>query len=417
MRMEHFSMRHQTSQNSSRTSGAGGKARQPHKADSPSRHFPVPLKYTTIPAKRNASVLAQRESGQWPVVVFSHGLGGSCNTYSHLLGSLASCGVVCVAPEHRDQSAPVSIIRQADGSKKSVRYKKLSHDPNPEVLSGRNAQLRIRLWELELLYTALSSLNMGTELKNLAESGAPSLTGKVDLRPSKVSWAGHSFGAATMVQFVKSVFWHQSVPNAKGESRRRSRFESLYTPAEDSALKAQITSGSPVVLLDLWTMPLRGDTTLWLWEKPLPCYAGDGPAKNNVLAIMSEEFYKWTSLLDRQKAVLSRHPADHERSRGSCRISSGGPRLFYAPKTAHLSQSDIGVLFPWATKKWMHAEEPERTLLLNTRAILQLMRENKISVEGIKLEESVQRDEPALDDSSILAERGNIQRWASVSID
>ncbi len=325
-------------------------------------------------------------------------------------------GVVCVAPEHRDQSAPVSIIRQVDGSTKIVRYRKISHDPSPEVLRQRNEQLRVRLWELELLYTALASLNNGEDLKNLADTSAPSLSRTLDLGPSKVTWAGHSFGAATAIQFVKSVFWHQTVPKAASESRSRSMFQSLYTPAENSALREQITPQSPIVLLDLWTMPLRGDETLWLWEKPLPCYTGDGQPKNNVLAIMSEQFYNWTTLLERMKAVLSRDPVEQERSKGSNGIKSDGPRLFYAPNTAHLSQSDFGVLFPWATKKWLHAEEPERTLLLNTRAILQLLRENQISVEGIKMEENAEGNELPLNDESILAEHGNIQGWVPVAI-
>ncbi|ERF70009.1 hypothetical protein EPUS_03561 [Endocarpon pusillum Z07020] len=379
-------------------------------------HIPIPLRYTTIPANRDASFLSKGPSARWPVLIFSHGLGGSCNAYSHLLGSLASCGVVCIAPEHRDQSAPVSLIRQVDGSTKVVRYKKMSHDPSPEVLSQRNEQLRVRLWELELLYTALSSLNNGENLKNLADTSAPSMSGKLDLGPSKVAWAGHSFGAATVVQFVKSVFWHQTVPETASERRSRSMFQSLYTPAENSPLKEQITPQSPVVLLDLWTMPLRGDETLWLWEKPLPCYTGDEQPKNNVLAIMSEQFYNWTSLLERMKAVLSKNPAEQERSRGSSGTKSHGPRLFYSPNTAHLSQSDFGVLFPWATKKWLRAEEPERTLLLNTRAILQLLRENQISVEGIKMEENAEGDELTLNDELILAEHGNIQGWVPVPI-
>jgi len=325
--------------------------------------------------------------------------------------------VVCIAPEHRDQSAPVSIIRHADGSRKSVRYKRLSHDSNPEVLRGRNTQLRIRLWELELLYTALGSLNKGQDLKNLADGGVPNLTEKLDLRPSKVTWVGHSFGAASVVQFVKSVFWHQTVPIANGESRSRSLFEALYVPAENAALKEQITADSPIVLLDLWTMPLRGDATLWLWEKPLPCYAAGASPKQNVLAIMSEEFHKWTTLLDRVKAVLSNTPAEQEQSKELGGASSDGPRRFYAPKTAHLSHSDFGVLFPWATRKWLHAEEPERTLLLNTRAILQLLRENQISVESMKLEENAGADAPTLNDPLILAQHGNIQGWVPVGID
>ena len=353
------------------------------------------------------------------MLVFSHGLGGSCNAYSYLLGSLASCGVVCIAPEHRDQSAPVSIIRQPDGGRKSVWYKRLSHEPTPEVLRERNTQLRVRLWELELVYTALSKLNDGQGLKNLADEAAPSLADKLDLGSARVTWAGHSFGAATAIQFVKSIFWHQSVPTPNSKERSRSRFQSLYTPSDNSALRKQITPQSPLVLLDLWTMPLRGDQTLWLFERPLPCFAASDSAKSNVLSIMSEEFYKWTAALDRQKAVLSENPAEREANSklSSARSSSGGPRLFYAPKTAHLSQSDFGVLFPWATKRWLRAEEPERTLLLNTRAILQLLRENQISVESISLDENPSSDEPALEDPSILAKDGNVQGWVPIPID
>ena len=138
-------------------------------------------KFTTIPAYHNASLLPKGPSGRWPLLVFSHGLGGSFNAYSHLLGSLAGCGVVCIAPEHRDQSAPVSVIRQADGSRKSVHYMPLSHEPTPEVLAARNARLRVRPLELGLLSTALSDLDSGKELKNLADRGAPFLAQKMDL--------------------------------------------------------------------------------------------------------------------------------------------------------------------------------------------------------------------------------------------
>lgn len=67
--------------------------------------------------------------------------------------------------------------------------------------------------------------------------------------------------------------------------------------------------------------------------------------------------------------MLSKNPVEYERSRGFIEVpsSSGGPRLFYVPET---SQSDFELLFPWATKKLLKAEEPERTLLLNTRCVV-----------------------------------------------
>ncbi|KAJ1569202.1 hypothetical protein HK405_008542, partial [Cladochytrium tenue] len=55
-----------------------------------------------------------------PVVVFSHGLVGSQTTYSTIVGTLASRGFVCIAIEHREQSAIVSGI---NAYKETVEYK------------------------------------------------------------------------------------------------------------------------------------------------------------------------------------------------------------------------------------------------------------------------------------------------------
>jgi platelet-activating factor acetylhydrolase len=273
-------------------------------------------------------------------------------------------------------------------------HRHLSHDPYPEVLSARNAQLRVRLAELDLLYTCIVGINDGAKLTNFAGGTNPSLVGKLDLSPSKVTWAGHSFGSATMVQFLKSVFWHQRVPTVEKDknSQNAVKHETLYTPAENSLLQQQVTPSSPLVLLDLWTMPLRGDATLWLWEKPLPCFSAtnspDGTGTNTksnttVLAIMSQDFYNITSIIDRTKAALSRDPATAGSPDGT--DSSSGPRLFYASKTAHLSQSDLALLFPWAAKTLLKVEdEPERTLQLNIRAILQLLRVNGIPVRSVR---------------------------------
>lgn len=319
--------------------------------------------------------------------MFSHGLGGSWNAYSQLLGSLASCGLVCFSLEHRDQTAPIAIIRQPDGKgMKTIEYKKLSHDPNEEVLKARNRQLRIRTWELELVYTVVSMMNKGEALINLAIGGqVPPLQGQLDLRPSQVSWVGHSFGAATMLQLVKSIYWHQSMPDATGQSPETSVSESLYTPADNSILKKQITARSPLVLLDLWTMPLRGDATRWLFERQLPCYVDDQASGSNVLTIMSEEFYNYKEIIGRVKAVLSNDPKKYEAGdvdrKGS--VNQNQPRLFYIAQSAHLSQSDFALLYPWIAQKMLKTKDPNWILLQNTAAILRFLRERGIVVKGI----------------------------------
>ena len=77
-----------------------------------SRYFPRLLYYISIPVRKNAPLLPPNTTNKrWPVMVFSHGLGGSRNAYSHLVGSIASHGMIVIAPEHRDGSTPISYIR------------------------------------------------------------------------------------------------------------------------------------------------------------------------------------------------------------------------------------------------------------------------------------------------------------------
>ena len=393
------------------------------------------LRYTTIPAVSNAPLRPRKNP--YPVVVFSHGLGGNCNTYSSILAGLASSGVICAAVEHRDGSAPISFIAsKSPKSSTSIPYNQISHKATPENMEARNSQLRVRLWELELAYSALTELNDGRSPPNYAPESDPhssstDFRGRFDLAPSAVTWCGHSFGAASVHQFVKSVFWHQSLPPAStGKDPSRSGPQSaLYTPAENSALVKQITSQSPLILLDMWTMPLDDHHSRWLWERPLPCFAKqssddklDGHriphSGTTVLGIMSEAFVKWEGNFTKIKAALSPDPAKLELERQdhdslsynadshetqSTDIASTSPhatlsspssststlvpdtpsqqssspqqptKLFYLDKTAHLNQSDFGVLFPWLCKYVLKAEDPDRAIRLNVQAMLEVI--------------------------------------------
>ena len=371
------------------------------------------LRYTTISAVANAPLLSQ--DSVFPLLIFSHGLGGNINTYSSILLALASCGIVCATPEHRDGSSPIAFITgEASEGSRSIRYRKLSHKATPENMEARNSQLRIRLWELELLYSALVQLNAGKAVCNIAPESSkvtlPTFESAFNLAPAAVTWAGHSFGAATIFQFVKSVFWSQTLPSSDGEDPNRAEQQPLYTPAENGELADQITAESPVVLLDMWTMPLANGVTKWLWEQPLPCHSRSQvtderdilPVRTKTISVMSEAFLKWGGNFAKTKAALSARPADLELERQLHNNEGGGAkeaalvsslsdsseegpiRLYYVPKSAHLNQSDFGVLFPRVSKYLAKAEEPNRTIWLNVRAILQLMREAGLKVESLQ---------------------------------
>ncbi|EKG13944.1 Platelet-activating factor acetylhydrolase plasma/intracellular isoform II [Macrophomina phaseolina MS6] len=390
-------------------------------------YFPQFLYFTSIPVLRNAKLLPPpTKSSRWPVMIFSHGLGGSRNAYSHICGSISSHGMVVIAPDHRDGSAPISYVRATDSAEaRTVDYRSLPHKPSPEVYEGRDAQLRIRLWELGLVHDAVLRMDAGEELKNLdpiksaggkqdTASLISMLKGKLDVhKPGSISWAGHSFGAASVHQFVKSVFYRQESP-IEG-------YRPLFTPESTSALVEQVTSSSPVILLDLWCLPLTSPATKWLADKPLPCYAPDGPGGTTLLAILSEAFVKWSDHFQETRRRLSEDP-----SSDTFKQTKAPPRFFYPLGSAHLSQSDFGILFQWVTKKFLKTDEPERYLKLNVRAILQMLRENGVEVADtsrIDLEEAeasqkedgnvVSTDKSG--DWKILGTNGEVRGWVPLT--
>ncbi|KAL9596365.1 MAG: hypothetical protein Q9219_005843 [cf. Caloplaca sp. 3 TL-2023] len=380
------------------------------------------LSYTTIPVIRNAKLLqAPTKTKRWPVMVFSHGLGGTKNAYSHLLGSLSSHGIVVIAPDHRDGSAPLSLIHDKFGSTpRPIEYRSISHRQSPEVEQARDDQLRIRLWELGLIHEALLKIDRGEPLSNTVAADSVGTAGNLAMfsssldvhNPGSIGWAGHSFGAATVVQLVKSVFYCPT-------KLTPSSYQPLFQPSKSSQLAHQITPFSPVSLLDLWCMPLLSSSTRWLNELPLPSYASNGPGGSNLIAILSEAFFKWESNLKQLKRAVSEDPSLGTPSNSH----HPAPYIFYPVSSAHLSQSDFGILFPWFTKKAFKAQDPARTLRLNTRAILEVMRRNGVEVadtSALDMEESIPSSKTAQgalgQDPKILGRDGSVKGWIALDL-
>lgn len=374
-----------------------------------------------MPVHQNAEILEPpTKSARWPVMMFSHGLGGTRNAYSHICGSLASHGMVVVAPDHRDGSSPLSIFHAIDDKSKDkhVDYRSIAHKPSTEVYEARDEQLRIRLSELGLIYDALLKIDESRQLKNVApDQPKKSEKGMLSMfssllnvhEPGAISFAGHSFGACTMIQFVKSVYYRPE--------QKAGNYKPLYTPSADTSLVRQITPANPVVLLDLWTLPIQSPATGWLQSQPMPSYEASTGGKN-ILAILSEGFYKWTSNFNEVQRVIAKptnarceHP------------NQPGPHIFYPISSAHLSQSDFGVLFPWATTKIFGVKEPERVLKLNTRAILQMLRENGIRVANtsaadLEVDEVNVKDKSVAQDTMILGrKKDSVRDWVNLTAD
>ncbi|RFU79274.1 phospholipase a2 [Trichoderma arundinaceum] len=349
--------------------------------------LPRHLHYTSIPAHKNATLAsAETENKRWPTMIFSHGLGGSRNSYSYVAGSLASHGIVVICPEHRDGSAVTSFVRVPGQNgrlgRKVIPYNRISHTINPEVYEAREAQLRIRLWEMGLIHEAVLAMDAGREFANLNVT-TPSLSqfvGRLHVNdPGSIIFAGHSFGAATVYQLLKSTYYATVPEVAAMESP-------IFTPAEDSNIRKQVTEQSLTMLLDMWALPSLDPKLAALYNLPLPLYADvpSAPGGTALLAVESEAFFKWNEHIHATARLLSPDPAAKVVTPAIFERPSGNklpePNFFYVVSSAHLSQSDFGILFPLLTRKIFNAVEPERALRLNLRAQLQFLRINNIPV-------------------------------------
>ncbi|RDA95887.1 hypothetical protein CP533_5227 [Ophiocordyceps camponoti-saundersi (nom. inval.)] len=390
--------------------------------------LPRHLYCTTIPVYSNAR-LRQPDtdsSPRWPTVIFSHGLAGSRHMYSYLAGSLASHGLVVFCPEHRDGSAVVSFIRDESLSRRAVSYVQMSHKPSPDVYQAREAQLRIRLWELGLVHDAVLAMDGGRDMgsRDPSTPDLQSFAGRLDVQePGRIVFAGHSFGAATTYQFLKCVYYadHPSVVSMANP---------LYSPTKESSLCKQVTERTVAMLLDMWCLPVLAPDSAPLLVLPLPAYADvpTAPGGRALLAVESEAFYKWTDHLHTKARLLSPEPSArvvtahmYERPSG---VRLPEPNFFYVVKSAHLSQSDFGILFPWLSKKIFAADEPERALRLNLRAQLQLLRANDIVVARTSAGDLVDGPRRAenkagsCDDEAILDRSGHhvVDHWRRIDL-
>lgn len=223
-------------------------------------------------------------------------------------------------------------------------------------------------------------------------------------RPGAITWAGHSFGACTTVQFVKSLFYHPESPH---ETLQRSgssiKASSLLRFTPSASLLGQISSQTPTALLDLWTLPLNSPSTSSLKALPMPFFSQPASQKHEnaaspIIAILSSAFVNWASNFRGVRGILAR-PAT------STAKDLPPAEIFYPISSAHLSQSDFGILFPRMTKYLAKAPEPERTLELNVRAVLQVLRNSGIKVAGDADPEILSRAE------------GVVRGWVAVAAD
>jgi platelet-activating factor acetylhydrolase len=356
----------------------------------------LPSVFTKLPAYRNADIArhwageainktqeadAKTTQGEkssdeaglpcFPVIMFSHGLGGTRTMYSSLCGEFASYGFIVCAVEHRDGSAPRSFVLHPEsgyGSRKEREerggvdhwYEENGHnydvvdymfpqdnplDSGPNNPKGvdtelRQAQIDLRAAELEEAFKVLHILADGDgqqiATRNLRRKG---FIGSSSLGLEGVNWAawkgrikldrvtacGHSFGAATVVDML----------------RNRKRFP-------------YFTQG---IIYDIWgagTRPPSDDQPEHRIQVPL-------------LAVNSEAFTYWPVNFEKVDSLVK------EAQAGPVRAPAW---LMTVRGTIHISQSDFVLLYPNLCSLFLKAvASPRRALDINVNASLEFFKQ------------------------------------------
>lgn len=262
----------------------------------------------------------------FPLVIYSHGLGGCRTSYSSICGELASRGLIVCALEHRDGSACMTTLKDENGSTKTLPYQKKASFG----FEFRNKQLLNRVEEIRACVQALEAINEGKPPENLRDNHKNSLfkkrnhdnllnslKGRLDMNNLFV--AGHSFGSATSLESLKSEY------------------------------NINFKCG---IILDPWMMPLKDNNLLI--QKP-------------VIIICSQHFANWSSNHDvllrwfRSLSLIHRSK--------SCLLTIKG--------SSHQSFSDFPTLFP-QIMKWIKQGdiEPKYCMSLISRATVEFLRLN-----------------------------------------
>lgn len=158
------------------------------------------LHKSPLPAGYGTKMKKSKDANGWPVVLFSHGLGGSTGGYSNACIERASWGYVVVAPEHTDGSAFQAVAGLSNRLVPYERYKSSKHGSSD--LPFRRQQLEERVETLQELLSVLHDVNDGrgkfSSLNDL--HGVPEMKSSLNLHD--LSLIGHSFGAATVLHLV-----------------------------------------------------------------------------------------------------------------------------------------------------------------------------------------------------------------------
>ncbi|KAF9569098.1 hypothetical protein CPC08DRAFT_732375 [Agrocybe pediades] len=282
---------------------------------------------------------------RWPLVIFSHGLGGSRTAYSQFCSNLAASGKVVLAIEHRDGTGVMTMPRSWDGENK-VQTKSVFYYREGDIcdvaatghpLPLRGQQLAFRHHEVNITYTTLCrlvrkdpSLEIDTQdckSYDFASWTARNSVGEEIIRHNeRVALAGHSFGGCTILSLL-------STPPLEGYRR----IPLDKTIILDPWLDPLPSPGPFPVRHDIKTEERASSETEVASEMDAALPGNDlnpkseGGSHPEMLVINSEAFTLWKDHYARLKEVIAGwHPQ--------------GGRIMTIVGSEHISFSDFPVL-------------------------------------------------------------------------
>src|SRR5713101_2146455 len=164
-------------------------------------------------AKRNKDLpvrfLIPKSAGPFPVIVFSHGAGGSGQNYFPLTGFWATHGYVVIQPTHNDSIA----LRKEKGEQVPASPRELVDEYRFNSDDWIN-----RVRDITLIMDSLSDL----------EKRLPQLKGKMDQK--RIGVGGHSYGAFSTQMIGGALLDMPNGPRAQSFSDDRPRALMLLSP-------------------------------------------------------------------------------------------------------------------------------------------------------------------------------------------
>lgn len=427
--------------------------------------------FTKLPAYRNAplathwppsfdlrsgGVEAKHSSGppppggdvppSFPLMIFSHGLGGSRTMYSELCGELASYGFIVISVEHRDGSAPRSYVNRAspatrratatknrkDDKQSKNAYRSIDYvfpkdnpkDSAPHNEQGvdadlRAAQIALRLAEVEEAYKVMCFIaeGKGQEMvydRNLRCRGAK---GSSTIGLDGINWddwkgrcstdkgvtlLGHSFGAATTVEALRQPerfywvnqaviydIWGAAVKAADLQAQEKAKDTSSTISSSASASQGNFKDDIHSKESSAKSAPNSGKISL-----PL-------------LAINSEAFAYWSSNFSLVQSLVTEAASNNQPA-----------WMLTVRGTVHVSQSDFALLYPQLCTLFLKmTADARRALDINVDSTLEFLRlvaphEQMLLVARTAKDDSVlasplQRDKELARTNSIIKHRPN----------